>query len=115
MAQAFAALEAVYAKAVPANGGKWPTKEQVAKAMPGLKFQAFGRPVEIRADGQGIEDQLIGTTRRVPAYPFAILDKMTIFPASQLMPAVGQKSDAWIKTLTPAIMDVKVDNFSFDK
>ncbi|MGM4905326.1 ABC transporter substrate-binding protein [Tardiphaga sp. 866_E4_N2_1] len=115
MAQAFAALEAVYAKAVPANGGKWPTKEQVAKTMPGLKFQAFGRPVEIRADGQGVEDQLIGTTRRVPAYPFAVLDQMTIFPASQLMPPVGQKSDAWIKTLTPAIINIKVDNFSFDK
>ena len=111
MAQAFAALEAVYAKAVPANGGKWPTKEQVAAAMPGLKFQAVGRPVEIRADGQGIEDQLIGTTTRVSGYPFDVLDNMMIFPASQLMPPVGQKSEAWIKTLTPDLIKIKVDTF----
>ena len=112
MAQAFAALEAVYAKAIAAEG-KWPNKEQVAKAMIGLKFQAFGRPVEIRADGQGIEDQLIGTTRSNSAYPFKVMDKMTIFPASKMMPPVGQKSDAWIKTLTPEILNIKVDNFTF--
>lgn len=111
MAQAFAALEAVYAKAVKANEGKWPTHEQVAKAMPGLTFQALGRPVEIRADGQGIEDQLIGTTTRVPGFGFDVLDNMMIFPATKLMPPVGTKSDAWIATLKPNIIDIKVDTF----
>ncbi|MEP9369008.1 ABC transporter substrate-binding protein [Xanthobacter sp. VNH20] len=111
MAQAFAALDAVYAKAVAANGGKWPTKEQVAKAMPGLKFQAFGRPVEIRADGQGVEDQLIGTTVRVPEYPFDVMDKMMIFSASKLMPPVGETTDAWIKTLKPDLIQMPVDTF----
>lgn len=111
MAQAFSALEAVYAKAVAANGGKWPTKEQVAKAMPGLKFQAFGRPVEIRSDGQGIEDQLIGTTVRVPEYPFDVMDKMMIFSASKLMPPVGETTDAWIKTLKPDLIQMQVDTF----
>ncbi|MFG1398043.1 ABC transporter substrate-binding protein [Roseixanthobacter pseudopolyaromaticivorans] len=111
MAQAFAALDAVYAKAVAANGGKWPTKEQVAKAMPGLKFQAFGRPVEIRADGQGVEDQLIGTTVRVPEYPFDVMDKMMIFSASKLMPPVGETTDAWIKTLKPDLIQMQVDTF----
>lgn len=115
MAQAFSALEAVYAKAVAANGGKWPTREQLAKAMPGLKFQALGRPVEIRADGQGIEDQLIGTTTRVPAYPFDIMDNMMIFPASQIMPPVGTKSEAWIATLKPDIINMKVDTFKAQK
>lgn len=115
MAQAFAALEAVYAKAVAANGGKWPSHEQVAKAMPGLAFQALGRPVEIRADGQGVEDQLIGITARVPAYNFDILDNMTIFPAAKLMPPVGEKSEAWIATLKPDIVDIKVDTFKAAK
>lgn len=111
MAQAFSALEAVYPKAMAANGGKWPSHEQVAKAMPGLKFQALGRPVEIRADGQGVEDQLVGTTIRVPKYNFDVLDNMMIFPASQIMPPVGQKSEAWIGTLKPEIINMKVDTF----
>jgi branched-chain amino acid transport system substrate-binding protein len=111
MAQAFSALEAVYAKAVTANGGKWPSHEQVAKAMPGLKFQALGRPIEIRADGQGIEDQLVGTTIRTPKYNFDVLDNMMIFPASKIMPPVGEKSEAWIATLKPDILNIKVDTF----
>lgn len=115
MAQAFAALEAVYTKAIAANGGKWPSHEQIAKAMPGLKFQALGRPVEIRTDGQGVEDQLIGTTTRVPAYDFDILDNMMIFPAAKLMPPPGQKSEAWIATMKPDIIDMKVDTFKAAK
>ncbi|MGU3495394.1 ABC transporter substrate-binding protein [Xanthobacteraceae bacterium A53D] len=115
MAQAFSALEAVYDKAVKENGGKWPSREQVAKAMPGLKFQAFGRPIEIRADGQGVEDQLIGITTRVPEYNFDVLDKMVIYPASQIMPPVGEKSEAWISKLTPAILDIKTDSFNHKK
>lgn len=44
MQQAFAALEAVYAKAIEVNGGPWPEKDQITKAMNGLEFQAWAGP-----------------------------------------------------------------------
>lgn len=111
MAQAFSALQAVYKKASDANGGKFPNKEQIADAMKGLTFKAFGRPITIRDDNQGVEDQLIGVTKKVAAYPFPVIDDMMIFPSAKMMPAVGQTSEAWIATLTPDLVNIKADSF----
>ena len=38
MAQAFSALQAAYDKAIKANGGNWPTREQVVDAAGGTEF-----------------------------------------------------------------------------
>lgn len=105
MVQALSALQAGYDKAAQANGGKWPNKEQLASAMHGLEFKGFGRPIKIREDGQGLEAQLIGTSKYDPKYPFAIIDEMAIYPAEIVTPPVGQKSADWIKTVKPALID----------
>jgi branched-chain amino acid transport system substrate-binding protein len=104
MAQALVGLKTGYEKAIKANGGKWPTTEQVAEAMRTMEFKAFGHPVHMRADGQGLEDQLLGMTKRVPEYPFAVMDKMMIVPAEMVTTPVGQKSPEWVKTLKPSIL-----------
>lgn len=104
MAQALAGLKAGYEKAIQANGGKWPSTEQVADAMRTLEFRAFGHPVRMRADGQGLEDQLLGITKRVPQYPFAVMDKMMIVPADMVTTPVGQNSPEWVKTLKPTLL-----------
>jgi len=41
MAQALAGLKAGYEKAIEANGGKWPTTEQVAEAMHNITYKAL--------------------------------------------------------------------------
>ncbi len=104
MAQALSALKAAYEKAIKANGGKWPSIEQVALATRGLEFRGFGRPIKIREDGQGLEAQMLGTTKRVAEYPFAVWDNMMIIPAELVTPPVGKKSPEWVKTLTPSIL-----------
>lgn len=104
MAQALVGLKTGYEKAIKANGGKWPTTEQVAEAMRTMEFKAFGHPVRMRADGQGLEDQLLGLTKRVPEFPFAVMDKMMIVPAEMVTTPVGQKSPEWVKTIKPAIL-----------
>ena len=104
MAQALEGLKTGYETAIKANGGKWPSVEQVAEAMRKSTFRAHGRPVKMREDGQGLEDQMYGLTKRVPQFPFAVLDKMTIFPADMITTPVGQKSPAWVKTINPAIL-----------
>ena len=104
MAQALEGLKTGYETAIKANGGKWPSVEQVAEAIRKSTFRAHGRPVKMREDGQGLEDQMYGLTKRVPQFPFAVLDKMTFFPADMITTPVGQKSPAWVKTINPAIL-----------
>ncbi len=105
MVQAFAALEAVYAKAIEGNGGEWPEKDQIAEAMTGLEFQGFGRPLTIREDGQAIEAQLIGTTVASGDYPFKIMKDIEIYDATDLMAPVGEESIDWISGFAAGQLD----------
>lgn len=104
MAQAFSALRAAYAKAIAGNGGNWPSDLQLAGAFPGLEFDSPTARLRIREDGQGMEPQLIGTTVQDDRFPFPVMDRMVIFPPEMVMPPVGQKSLAWIRTLTADVV-----------
>ena len=99
MAQALEGLKTGYESAIKANSGKWPSTEQVAEAMRKIEFKAYGRPIAMREDGQGLEAQLLGITKRVPEFPFAVMDKMMVVPADLVTAPVGEKSLAWVKTL----------------
>jgi branched-chain amino acid transport system substrate-binding protein len=105
MVQGLDGLVAGYDKAIKANKGEWPTTEQVADAMRGLEFRGLTNVVKIREDGQGLEDQLLGVTKKVPDYTFPILDQVTIYPADLITTPVGQKSPEWVKTIKPEIMN----------
>lgn len=105
MAQALAALQKAYDGAAKANGGQWPTKEQVLDAFRDMKFRGLTSEVSIRDDHQGLENQLIGTTVRVPDYPFAVLDKIAIYPGALVTTPVGQKSAEWLAKLNPAMVN----------
>jgi branched-chain amino acid transport system substrate-binding protein len=104
MAQALGGLKTGYENAIKANGGKWPSTEQVAEAMRKMEFRAYGRTISMREDGQGLEAQLLGVTKHVPQYPFAVMDKMMLIPADLVTTPVGQKSTAWVKTIKPAVL-----------
>ena len=104
MAQALVGLKTGYEAAIKAGGGKWPGPEQVADAMRKMEFKAFGRVIKMREDGQGLEDQLLGLTKRLPQYPFAVIDKMLIVPADMVTTPVGQSSPEWVKTIKPALL-----------
>ncbi len=85
MQQAFSALQGAYDKAIKANGGKWPTREQVVDAAAGLEFKGWGRPITMRAeDNQGLEAQLVGVTKADPAHNFMVLDNMMLFDAKSI-------------------------------
>jgi branched-chain amino acid transport system substrate-binding protein len=105
MAQSLTALKQGYENAIKANGGKWPTVEQVAEQIRSLTFQAFGRPIQMREDGQGLEAQLLGTTRKVEGYPFPVMDNMMIVPAEIVTPPVGEKSHDWIGKVKPDLLN----------
>jgi branched-chain amino acid transport system substrate-binding protein len=112
MIQALDGLVAGYDKAIKANKGQWPSTEQLAEAMHGLSFRGLTDQVTIREDGQGLEDQLLGTTKKVAGYPFPILDKIEIYPAEMAIAPVGQKSVDWVKTVKPELLkDSRIKTF----
>jgi branched-chain amino acid transport system substrate-binding protein len=102
MAQALYGMKAGYEKAIAANGGRWPSREQVMDTMRGLEFGHLTGTMKIRDDGQGLEPMLMGTTRHVNEYPFPVLDQMVLFPPEQTMNPIGTKGLDWVRLLTPA-------------
>jgi len=108
MAQALYGLKAGYEQAMKTNGGKWPSTEEVADAMHTLEFKGYGRSVKMRSDGQGLEDQLLGVTKRVAQYPFPVIDQIMIIPAAGVTTPVGQKSPEWVKTIKPDLLEQKL-------
>ncbi|EFH11368.1 receptor family ligand-binding protein [Pseudoroseomonas cervicalis ATCC 49957] len=105
MAQAVFAMKAAYEKAIAAKGGGWPNDAELAAAFKGLEFPSLTGSIRIREDGQGLEDQLIGTTVQTDKYPFPVMTDMVVFPAASVTTPVGQKSLDWLKTLTPAVLE----------
>ncbi|MGH6609334.1 MAG: ABC transporter substrate-binding protein, partial [Burkholderiaceae bacterium] len=109
---AFRAIVDAYNTAMKANGGKWPSTEQVADAMHTLTFRGLTRPVKMREDGQGLEDQMLGVTKMTSAYPFAVIENMTIYPGAMVQAPVGSKSPEWVKTLKPDLLkDAGIKSF----
>lgn len=101
---AFQAVADAYNAALKANGGKWPSTDQVADVMRTLKFRGLTRPVTMREDGQGLEDQMLGVSKMTPAYPFAVIEGLTIYPAAMVQNPVGTKSPEWVKTIKPDLL-----------
>lgn len=112
MSQALAALKGAYEKAAAASGDKWPTNEQVIDAMKGLSFTGLGRKVTLREDNQGLEDQLMGVTKHVDDYDFAVMDKMMFFPADKITTPVGKESVEWVKSLKPDFVNIETKNYN---
>ena len=105
MIQGIDGLVAGYQKAIKANKGQWPSTEQVAEAMHGLEFKGLTNTVKLREDGQGLEDQLLGITKKTAAYSFPTLEHISIYPADIITTPVGQKSPDWVKTVKPELIN----------
>lgn len=116
MSQAISALQGAYEKAAKANDVPWPSKEQLMAAFRNLKFRGLTSEISIREDNQGLEDQLIGTSVRVPEYGFAILDRMSIYPAKLVTTPIGQKSADWLaKVKLEMAHDPTIETFVANK
>ncbi len=116
MAQALAALQTGYETAIKRNNGGWPTEEQLAEALHNSEFTGLTNKVQIREDGQGLEWQLWGVTKKVADYNFPVLDQLTMYPPQLVTAPVGQNSLQWIQTLKPAIVrDARIVTFPAGK
>ncbi|RLE45307.1 MAG: ABC transporter substrate-binding protein, partial [Candidatus Methanomethylicota archaeon] len=96
--QAFFTYKTAVEKAA-ALVGRWPTLEEISKAAVGLSIETPSGHLMIREDHNGIEDVLVGFTKRVSGHKFPILDpeRMEVFPAHQVNAPVGVRTLDWIK------------------
>ncbi|RXT51236.1 branched-chain amino acid ABC transporter substrate-binding protein [Bosea sp. Tri-44] len=113
MSQAMSAMQKAYEKAAVDNKVPWPSKEQLLAAFKNLSFHGLTSEVSIRDDSQGLEDQLIGTTVRNPAFNFATLDNIAIYPGKLVTTPIGQKSAEWLtKIKSDLANDPSIELFS---
>jgi branched-chain amino acid transport system substrate-binding protein len=104
MIQALKAATGAYRSALAQNGGKWPTTEQVASSLRTLEYRGLSRPIRMREDGQSLQGQLYGVTRKDASQSFPIVGDLTFYPAEIVAAPVGEKSAEWVKTLKPTLL-----------
>jgi branched-chain amino acid transport system substrate-binding protein len=97
--QAFAGLKAAYEKAIDQNKGKWPTREEVAKAFVNLSWETPYGTVTMRSDHQAVHGGIVGLTKFNSKFGFPTLDKLLVLKGDEIMPPVGVKTPDWLKTL----------------
>jgi branched-chain amino acid transport system substrate-binding protein len=102
MANALLYVKAAYEAAIQKNGGKWPTRAEIADAMKGSKVTTLTGTTQTRADNDGVVDQIVGVTAKSPAESFPVIGEMVRYKGDSLMPQAGQDPIAWISTLTPS-------------
>jgi branched-chain amino acid transport system substrate-binding protein len=98
------AVKAVYEKAIAANNGRWPTRDDLVAAAKSLKVDTLTGTLSLREDNDGLVDQIVGVTKKDSAYPFPVMGAMVRYPASAVTPPVGTDPIAWIKSLKPSVL-----------
>lgn len=101
MANALLYVQAAYQAAMQKNGGKWPTRAELATAMKDSSVKTLTGTMQTRADNDGVVDQIVGVTAKTKDYPFPVIGEMVRYKGDALMPKSGQDPIAWVSTLTP--------------
>jgi branched-chain amino acid transport system substrate-binding protein len=101
MANALIYVKAAYKAAMQKNGGKWPSRAEIAEAIKGSTVTTLTGKTQTRADNDGLVDQIVGVTVKSSDNAFPVIGEMVRYKGDSLMPATGQDPIAWISTLKP--------------
>ncbi len=99
MAQAVFGAKYAYEKALAANRGVWPTREQVAAALRAATFETPTGTVRMALGGghQAVEGMTYGITSRYNSSLKEMeLTRVVHFPAECVNPPEGMKSEEWV-------------------
>lgn len=102
MANTLLYVKAAYEHALSKNGGKWPSRGELADAMRGSTVTTLTGTTVTRPDNDGVVDQIVGVTVKAADQSFPVIGEMVRYKGETLMPKEGQDPIAWISTLTPA-------------
>lgn len=102
MVQALFGLKSAIEKAMAANGGERPTKDEIKEAMTGHEWEAPGGLIQMKLGNghQAIQPTAIGTTAKDENGNITVTD-VERFAAECVNPPVGQKSVEWINAGFP--------------
>lgn len=104
MANAFMVMKAGYEKAIEANGGAWPSDEQLVSVMEGMSIETLTGSMTFRADNDGIVDQIVGTIGTIEGIEGPVLTNMVRYDGSKVLPPEGKDPMEWIGSLTPEFL-----------
>jgi len=99
MSQAILGVKHAYEKALAANRGVWPTKEQVAAALRGATFETPSGTIRMALGNghQAVEGVAYGITSRYNSTTKEMeLTRVLTLPAECVNPPEGMKSEEWI-------------------
>ena len=98
-AQGILAAKYAYEKAMKGNGGKFPTTDQVIKALEGAKFTSIAGTVEMSLSNghQATTEDRWGVTTWSDEKNEMVVKDVVIFKGTCVMPPDGVKSVAWLE------------------
>jgi branched-chain amino acid transport system substrate-binding protein len=98
-AQGILAAKFAYDNAARANGGKFPTTEQVIKALEGATIPSIAGEVKMALSKghQGVTEDLWGISVWDEKRGEPVVKDVMVFPASCIMPPNGVNSVEWLK------------------
>lgn len=99
MSQAILGVKHAYEKAIAANRGAWPTKEQVAAALRGATFETPSGTIRMALGNghQAVEGVAYGVTSRFNTTTREMeLTRILTLPAECVNPPEGMTSEDWI-------------------
>lgn len=85
-------------KALKANGGKWPNKDQIASGMEGVQVQSLGGPGMMRKDHIAEQTFYQGLTTHKNKYDFVTINPVDQKFSDQLQKPPGMDFWQWIET-----------------
>lgn len=78
--------------------GRWPTKEEIVKILPGIEVPSVSGYRGYTEDNRMRADTSLGITTHKNPYDFVTGDKVQTFPGSQCFKPAGWKLQDWIKS-----------------
>ena len=98
-AQAILGAKFAYEKAAAANGGKWPSTDQVIAALEGATFQGVATEVRMaRSNGhQAVTDHAWGVASFDKELGLPVVSDVMHFKGDCIMPPDGMDSVTWLK------------------
>jgi len=105
MANSLLVMKAAYEDALEANGGTWPTRDELAAALRGIEVETLTGTARLREDNDGYVDQVIGVTAPSETLSFPTIVDLVRYDGESLMAPIGVDPIEWIGTLTPEFLD----------
>ena len=98
-AQGILGAKYAYEKAAAANGGKFPSTDQVIAALEGATFQGIATEVRLALNNghQGLTDHMWGISKYDPDTGLPVVTDVVLYKAECVMPPDGVGSVEWMK------------------